>query len=169
MQHEVCSLISLKKSTHKRAKWARSLPRTKKAHKRKTTILWDKFIQWWTDTIKAMASSVYRALFKLLHKGQWSVENKWKHCLQELINGECLAGPLEQPWRGAAALQLSSSSTCAGPVWGRKAWLVLSVIMAWERAVIRREYPGKAPRTKSSWNLGGFLGISSLSDVQHFY
>lgn len=32
-----------------------------------------------------------------------------------------------------------------------------------------REYPGKASRTKSSMNLQGFLGSSSLSDVQHLY
>jgi len=124
-------------------------PPHKKTHKHKTTILWDKFIQWWTDTIKAMASSVYRALFKLLHKGQWSVENKWKHCLQELINGECLAGLLELPRRGAAALQLSSSSTCAGPAWKIKAWLVLS-LYAWDRAMTGREYPKK--ERHQEWN-----------------
>lgn len=66
-------------------------PSQKHTHKHKATILWDKFIQWWTDTIKAMASGVYRALFKLLHKGQPSVENKWKHRPWKLINGDSWA------------------------------------------------------------------------------
>lgn len=66
-------------------------PSQKHTHKHKATILWDKFIQWWTDIFKAMASGVYRALFKLLHKGQPSVENKWKHRPWKLINGDSWA------------------------------------------------------------------------------
>ena len=103
MQCAVFSLISLKKAsafTEEPGERDPS-PLQKNTHKHKTTLHWDKFIQWWTDTIKAMASRVCRALFKLLHKGQRSVENKWKHRLRKLINGESLGGLLELLQRGA--------------------------------------------------------------------